>query len=134
MSPSSALKHPHNQQRDRQRKKRRAYRFGNAAEILTMLWLVATGHRILAWRMRNAAGEVDIIARRGQIIIALEVKARLRRDHDELISTRQQQRISHAMQLWLAKHPQFAQYEVRIDALLISANHWPRRISSAWET
>jgi putative endonuclease len=49
---------------------------GRRAEILALLFLSLKGYRILARRFRAAGGEIDIVARRGDLLIFAEVKAR----------------------------------------------------------
>ena len=52
------------------------YRFGLLGEYAACLLLWSKGYRIVARRVRNFAGEIDIIARRGKLLIFIEVKAR----------------------------------------------------------
>ena len=61
----------------------RAYRKGVWAERIAAIFLIAKGYRVLAMRYKSKMGEVDIIAKRGQLIIAVEVKAR--RSIDEAV-------------------------------------------------
>jgi hypothetical protein len=53
-----------------------AHRFGLAAETLAAFYLRCKGYRILAQRYRNAQGEIDLLARKGATLVAVEVKAR----------------------------------------------------------
>src|SRR5688500_20372795 len=62
------MKHP----RDRQR----AYVSGRRAERIACWLLRFKGYRILAVNWRCTAGEVDILARRGRVLAAGEVKGR----------------------------------------------------------
>ncbi len=56
--------------------RRQAYVRGRRAEALAAWWLRLKGYRILARGFRVAAGEIDLIARRGRLIALIEVKAR----------------------------------------------------------
>ncbi|HYM02295.1 MAG TPA: YraN family protein, partial [Stellaceae bacterium] len=56
--------------------KRRAFRRGQLAELLCLWHLRLRGYRILARRFRVPTGEIDLIARRGGVVAAIEVKAR----------------------------------------------------------
>ena len=56
--------------------RREAYGRGQRAEALAAWWLRLKGYRILARGFRVAAGEIDLIARRGRLIALVEVKAR----------------------------------------------------------
>src|SRR5260370_7565951 len=57
-------------------RKRQAFRRGHAAELLCLWHLRLRGYRILARRFRVPSGEIDLIARRGRVLAAIEVKAR----------------------------------------------------------
>ncbi len=53
-----------------------SFRRGLWAETLCLWALRLKGYRILARRYRSPAGEIDLIARRGSVLAAVEVKAR----------------------------------------------------------
>ncbi|TIW38304.1 MAG: YraN family protein, partial [Mesorhizobium sp.] len=54
----------------------KAYRRGHRGEWLAALALMLKGYRILARRHRTRLGEIDLIARRGDLVLFVEVKAR----------------------------------------------------------
>src|SRR6201994_4987168 len=53
-----------------------AFRTGLSAEARAAAWLTAKGYRILAQRFRTPYGEIDIVARRRNLLAFIEVKAR----------------------------------------------------------
>jgi putative endonuclease len=53
---------------------RRAY--GRRGEALAEALYRARGHRILGRRVRTPAAEVDLVARRGRVLVVVEVKRR----------------------------------------------------------
>lgn len=53
-----------------------AERRGRAAELLVRWFLRLKGYRILAKRWRCKAGEIDLVAKRGPVLVFVEVKAR----------------------------------------------------------
>ena len=53
-----------------------AFRVGLSAESRAAAYLIAKGYRIVARRFSSAVGEVDIVARRGRVLVFAEVKAR----------------------------------------------------------
>ncbi|TIO58114.1 MAG: YraN family protein, partial [Mesorhizobium sp.] len=55
--------------------RRKAYRRGHRGEWLAALALMLKGYRILARRHRTKLGEIDLIARRGDLVLFVEVKA-----------------------------------------------------------
>ncbi len=53
-----------------------AHLVGLSAESRAAAYLIATGYRIVARRFRTPVGEVDIVARRRDVLVFVEVKAR----------------------------------------------------------
>ena len=53
-----------------------AFQTGISAESRAAALLVAKGFRILARRWKSPVGEIDIVARRRQLLLFVEVKAR----------------------------------------------------------
>ncbi|MGE0754182.1 MAG: YraN family protein [Alphaproteobacteria bacterium] len=120
-------------------KKQQAYRRGHTSEMLACLYLLCKGYRILARRMRNHCGEIDIIARRGNCLVAVEVKARAQfSDCAESITPHKQQRIARALQLWLAEHKiaglsHASAPNIRFDVICITPRNWPTHIKDAFQ-
>lgn len=56
--------------------KRRAMAQGLRAETLAAFYLRLKGYRILARNLRVAGGEVNMVARRGNVLVFVEVKYR----------------------------------------------------------
>lgn len=105
--------------------RRSRHRRGIRAETVAALWLQLKAYRILARRYKTPGGEIDLVAQRGRTIAFVEVKARTTaRDAAEAIHRHNQQRIIHAAQYYLAAHPQFGQYTLRFDAMLVTS--WRR--------
>ena len=59
-----------------ERERIRRWRLGKRAEWMAALSLIVRGYRILSWRYKVKAGEIDLIARRGDCVAIVEVKAR----------------------------------------------------------
>ncbi len=111
-----------------------AFRLGLSAESRAAAFLVAKGFRILARRWRSPLGEIDIVARRRQLLIFVEVKARANLDDAaESVTPRQKRRIAGAAEAWLAMHPDEPVHDVRFDAMLVAPGHMPRHIPAAFE-
>ena len=78
---------------------------GRWAEWLAMAWLAAKGYRLLDRRARTPAGEIDLVACRGEYIAFIEVKLRPSvAEARDSVGPRQRQRIERAASLWLARH------------------------------
>ncbi|MBR0692506.1 YraN family protein [Bradyrhizobium lablabi] len=111
-----------------------AFRAGLSAESRAAAWLMAKGYRILAKRFRTPYGEIDLVARRRNLIAFIEVKARARLDDAAYaVTPRQQQRIIDAAQVWLMAHPEHAEFDLRFDAVLIAPRSLPRHLLAAFD-
>ena len=75
--------------RQTQTDRRQAEGTGRIAELAALAWLVCTGHRFLARRYRAAGGEIDLVVRRGRVIIFCEVKYQRPAGHDGMPSPAQ---------------------------------------------
>jgi putative endonuclease len=111
-----------------------AFRTGLSAESRAAAYLIAKGYRILARRFRTPHGEIDIVARRRQLLTFVEVKARRTLDEAAYaVTPRQQLRIIAAAQGWLMAHPEHADFELRFDAMLIAPRRLPRHLPGAFD-
>ena len=113
--------------------RRGAERRGKSAELLCLWHLRLKGYRILARRYKTPAGEIDLIARRGDTLAAIEVKARADFDSaSAAITRRQQQRIMRAIAYFLGGRPDLAMLAARFDVMLVAPRRWPRHLVDAW--
>jgi putative endonuclease len=111
-----------------------AFRLGLSAESRAAAYLVAKGYRIVARRWRSPVGEIDIVARRKQVLVFVEVKARANFDSAaESVTERQQRRIAAAAAAWLARYPEDANSDIRFDAVLVAPGKLPRHIPAAFD-
>jgi putative endonuclease len=114
-------------------RQRQAYRRGRLSEAICRLVLRLKGYRILARGYRAPVGEIDIIARRGRVLVLVEVKARDRLDAAaEALAPRQKRRIQRAAEHFLQREPALAGLGLRFDVMLV--RHWrlPRHLKGAW--
>lgn len=110
-----------------------ADRRGRGAEWRCVWRLRLAGYRILARRLRTPMGEIDIVARRGQLLVFVEVKARgTADDAADALTEPQWQRIARAAEMFIARHPALARCAIRFDAMLVTPRGWPRHIVDAW--
>ena len=111
-----------------------AFRTGLSAESRAAAYLLAKGYRILARRYRTPYGEIDLVARKRNLLAFVEVKARANLDDAAwAVTPRQQQRIINAAQAWLMSHPEHAEFEMRFDAMLIAPRSLPRHLLAAFD-
>ena len=114
--------------------RRRAESVGRLAETATALLYMCLGFRPLAQRLRTPVGEIDLLARRGDLIAVVEVKLR---DSTvtaaETITARNRRRIVDATRWWLAMNPEHSRYTIRFDAVLWAPWSLPCRVVGAFE-
>ena len=111
-----------------------AFRTGLSAEARAAAFLIAKGYRILARRFRTPYGEIDIVAKRRNLVAFIEVKARGSLDDAAYaVTPRQQARIIAAAQIWLMAHPEHEAYDMRFDAMLIAPRRLPRHLMAAFD-
>jgi len=112
-----------------------AFRLGISAESRAAAFLIAKGFRILARRWRSPLGEIDIVAKRRQLLVFAEVKARVSLDEAaESVDMRQRRRIAAAAEIWLSNNPDESICDVRFDAILVVPGKIPRHIPAAFDT
>ena len=112
--------------------KQQSYRFGIYGELITIIFLIFKGYQILHWRYKNQAGEVDIIARKKKILIAVEVKSRKKEVCqgkfviDEVLSKSQQFRIEKAMMLFVkCNFKKYGDCALRFDLVVVHPRKMP---------
>lgn len=113
--------------------RRQALRRGRAAELFCLWHLRLRGYRILARRFRVPSGEIDLIARRGKVLAAIEVKARPSLSAaGKSISLRQRRRVARALDHFIALRPELAGLALRFDVMLVTPRRLPRHLTDAW--
>jgi putative endonuclease len=114
--------------------RRRAHRWGLRAEWLAAAVLIAKGYRILARHFVVAGGEIDLIARRGDTIAFVEVKARSGLDEALIaIDSIKRRRIARAARVWLMRNPAAMRATLRGDAVLVTPMRPPRHVVGAFD-
>lgn len=110
------------------------FQIGLSAESRAAAFLIAKGYRILKRRFRTPYGEIDIVARRRNLVAFVEVKARATLDDAAYaVTPRQQKRIIDAANAWLMAHPEHASFELRFDAVLVAPRYMPRHLPGAFD-
>lgn len=110
-----------------------SYRLGLLAELLAAALLVLKGYRVLARRYRTPAGEIDLVARRGGVLVFVEVKAR-RTLPEALacVTPAMRRRIGRAAGLFLTRHERLAGMEMRFDLIALAPPLRWRHLDNAW--
>jgi len=93
----------------------------------------AEGCRILARRHRTKLGEIDLIARRGDLVLFVEVKARRTlMEAMEAMAHSSERRIEGAADLWLSRQPDYGKLSIRFDMVAVLAWRWPVHVENAF--
>ena len=109
----------------------RNYRRGHRGEWLASLALIVKGYRIVARRYRTRLGEIDLIARRGNLVLIVEVKVRptLMQAMEALAFT-SERRIEAAADLWLTRLRDHARLSMRFDMVAVLPRRWPVHVEN----
>lgn len=133
MNPSPRTSEP--KRAWRQALGRRAHRQGHGAEWLAALWLMLKGYQILAFRLKGRGAEIDILARRGRILAAVEVKRRATMEAAMLaLGSEQHQRLIHAVEAVALARPALKGLEPRIDVVALAPGRFPRHLRGVIST
>jgi putative endonuclease len=114
------------------RDRRVAEAAGRRGERIAGWWLRLKGWRILDRRVRTPAGEVDLVARRGNLVAFVEVKARATAaERDLAVDERRLARVAAAAEILMSRYAGPGD-DIRIDVILIAPGTRPRHIENAW--
>lgn len=108
----------------------KAYRLGHSSEWLAAMALRLKGFRIIARRYKTKLGEIDLVARRGDLVLIVEVKARRTLDEAmDAIGFESQRRIEGAADLWLIRQRDHARLSLRFDLVAVLPWRWPIHVA-----
>lgn len=108
---------------------------GRRAELWAEIFLRLKGYRILERRYKTPLGEIDIIARKRNVLAIVEVKRRrnLQEAHNSL-HTQNLRRIENAAQLYQERHTQYYDFATRYDAVFVLPKLRIIHLKDAWRT
>ena len=112
--------------------RRRRDRRGRRAETIAAWYLRAKGYRILAQRVQTRVGEIDIIARHGDSLVFVEVKARATLDSATIALHPSALRRIEAASRVLAPRFGTGCTTTRIDAVLVRPWALPVHLVAIW--
>lgn len=115
-------------------RRRRHERRGHRGEWLAALALMLKGYRIVARRYRTRLGEIDLIARRGDLVAIVEVKVRPTLvEAMEAVARLSERRIEAAADLWLSRQPDHARLSLRFDMVAVVPRRWPVHVENIFQ-
>lgn len=101
-------------------KKKLSYYYGLFSEWIVIIYLRFCGYRILYHRYITLKGEIDIVALSEDYLLFIEVKARWNRDHlQHALTSFKLQRLHHAIDIFLHRHPKLLHKEIRCDMIWV---------------
>ncbi|HMQ57490.1 MAG TPA: YraN family protein [Rhizobiaceae bacterium] len=114
-------------------KRRKAEKRGHRGEFLAALALRLKGWRIVARRFKTPSGKIDLIARRGDLIAIVEVKARASvQAAVDSVTRPAQRRIANAADVWLSRQRDHGRLSLRFDIVAVLPRRWPVHLEDAF--
>ena len=113
--------------------RRKALRKGRTGEWFAAAMLRAKGYRIVARNFRTKLGEIDIVARKGDLIAFVEVKARpSATEAIDAVSFEAQRRIANAADIWIGRQKDASRLSWRFDIVAVPPLRWPIHFEDAF--
>ena len=114
-----------------------SYIRGKYAEFLARAYMRLHGFRVIAQNYvtgcGTTAGEIDFVAKRGKLLVFVEVKQRTTLENAAYaISPTQRQRLIRGAKCFVRSHPQYSDFELRFDAVFIALPFSICHIPNAW--
>jgi putative endonuclease len=107
---------------------------GRRSEVWAAVWLMARGYRILGFRLKTPQAEIDLLAKRGDVLAVVEVKQRTSIEAAlEAVSYEQRERLRRAGAGVARRRPSLSGCGVRLDLLALAPGKLPRHIPDAWK-
>ncbi len=104
---------------------------GQKGEAQALAYLQAKGYQLVTRNYRFGRGEIDLILVKDEILVFAEVKSFFKPPLDlpELrVNKAKQQKIIETGYGFLSEHPQFENYNVRFDVLVVDFSHYPAKV------
>ena len=115
-----------------------AYKKGHWAEGFARVYLTLKGYGTLEKRYKTHFGEIDLIMRKGNLIVFIEVKLRKNMD-DALgsVSSRNRKRIENAALYFISEYAEYSHCDFRFDVFaVVKGEHFIRtkfvHLDNAW--
>lgn len=101
----------------------RSCALGAAGEAAAAAWLAQQGYQLLTRNVRTRYGEIDLVARRGSVVVFVEVKSRTGRRFGhpgEAVVAAKQRRLARLASAYLLAHG-LEEYATRFDVIAVHA-------------
>ena len=116
------------------KKKIKSYYFGIFSEYLVVVFLFFKGYRVLKRRHQSYFGEIDIIAKKRDLLVIIEVKARkIVNNVEEVLSFSQQNRITESASDFFSKNKKYQKLGIRFDLIIVKPFSIPLHLKGYWD-
>jgi putative endonuclease len=106
---------------------------GRKAEVWAAAFLMLKGYRVLGFRLKTAAAEIDLLVYKRNTLVIVEVKQRADLQMAlEAVTYDQRQRLRRAGRLIAGRRPGLKDATLRLDLIALAPRRWPRHIPDAW--
>jgi putative endonuclease len=111
-----------------------SYFFGILAEYYVVLYLSIFGYKLLKHRYKTKMGEIDLIFKKKDNLVAVEVKGRSNKNLNigDIVGYRQFSRIKNSLKIFLSRNYKYSNFNLRIDIALVQRNLVIKYIKNAW--
>lgn len=100
--------------------RQRREKHGRRAELLAATFLRLKGYHVLDTRFKTRSGEIDIVARKKDLLVMVEVKARKDlQTAREAIGFKSQERIRRAAHIFIGRKKTYQNMGLRFDAVFL---------------
>lgn len=115
---------------------KKSYYRGILAEYIAIFFLTVKGYRIIVYRFKNPLGEIDIIAKKKDSLIAVEVKSRINKKAEigDVVLSKQRKRNIAGINWFLSKNQKYTDLSVRFDIILIKPYSFPQHLKNAYDS
>jgi len=113
--------------------RRRREQAGRRAETAAALWLQLKGYRIVDRRAQMPACEIDLVARKGRMVVFVEVKSRRTLAKAlEAVTPQLRKRLEEAANQWVSRRRGLQDALWRFDVVLLAPGRLPKHMRDAW--
>lgn len=115
-------------------KKQKSYLFGIFAEYYVIFLFFFKGYTLLKHRYKTKMGEIDLIFKNKDNLVAVEVKARkdINTNIGEVVSFKQYKRIMNSLKLFLNKNIEYSNFNIRVDVVLVKGLFSIEHLKNVW--
>ena len=114
-------------------KKQKSYYKGLLAEEMAELLLRVKGYKILERRFKTPIGEIDLICKKKNLLVIVEVKERKTINEAlQAVSENAKGRIAHAASYYRAAHPKHENDTIRFDLIAVHMPFLVKHLLNAW--